>query len=95
MVIKGISLTVVACNHCVFYNKLHFRTFLPRREVHGQTDYSEAGSGIPVPRMIGNEVELPFCRELFPKNTHFSSNYIPTVSLDQGENDKTQTPKQK
>lgn len=60
MVIKGISLTVVACNHCVFYNKLHFRTFLPRRKVHGQKDYSKAGSGIPISKTMGNGVELPF-----------------------------------
>lgn len=85
VVIKGISLTVVACNHCVFYNKLHFRTFLPRREVYGQTDYSETSSGIPVPRTMGNETGLPFFRELFPKNTHFSSSYIPKVSMDHGE----------
>lgn len=76
---------MVACNHCVFYNKLHFRTFLPRRKVHGQTDYSEAGCGIPVPRTMGNEVELPFFRDSFPKNAHFSSSYIPNVSLDRGE----------
>lgn len=60
MVIKGISLTVVACNHCVFYNKLHSGTFLPRKKVHGQKDYSEAGSSILVSTMMGNEGELPF-----------------------------------
>lgn len=51
---------MVACNHCVFYNKLHFRTFLPRRKVHGQKDYSKAGSGISISKTMGNGVELPF-----------------------------------
>ena len=60
VVIKGISSTVVAGNYCVFYNKLHFRTFLPRRKVHGQKDYSEAVSGIPVSEKMRNKVELPF-----------------------------------
>lgn len=60
VVIKGISLTVVACNHCVFYNKLHFRTFLPRRKVHGQKDHSKAGSGVPASKTMRTEGELLF-----------------------------------
>lgn len=82
MVIKGISLTVVACNHCVFYNKLRFRTSLPSRKVHGQKDDSEIDSGILVSKKMGNEVELPFLENYSLKNTHFSSSYTLKVSLD-------------
>lgn len=82
MVIKGISLTVVACNHCVFYNKLRFRTSLPSRKVHGQKDDSEPDSEILVSKKMGNEVELPFLENYSLKNTYFSSSYTLKVSLD-------------
>lgn len=82
MVIKGISLTVVACNHYVFYNELHFRTSLSSRKEHGQKDDSEPDSGILVSKKMGNEVELPFLENYSLKNTHFSSGYTLKVSLD-------------
>lgn len=82
MVIKGISLTVVACNHCVFYNKLRLRTSLPSRKVHGQKDDSEPDSEILVSKKMGDKVELPFLENYSLKNTYFSSSYTLKVSLD-------------
>ena len=79
---KRISLTVVAGNHCVFYNKLHFRTFFPRRKVHWSEGLFQGRLWDP---HLQDDVEWggdALFRELFPKSIHFSKGFISKVSLD-------------